>query len=111
MPKAYSEDLRWRAVWLALVRGMNSYEIGYVLFMSEASVYTTGAITPKEHSSGPKKMLGEFEQFTVLQTLIHRPTSYLHEVQRDLLSYWCMDKCKHYLSYYYITGECKREQS
>ena len=79
MPKAYSEDLRWRAVWLALVRGMNSYEIGYVLFMSEASVnryltlfYTTGAVIPKEHSNGPKKMLGEFEQFTVLQTLIHR---------------------------------------
>ncbi len=37
--KAYSEDLKWRAVWLALVRGMNSTEIGHVLFMCEASVH------------------------------------------------------------------------
>ena len=27
MPKSYSEDLRWRALWLALVRGMSCNEI------------------------------------------------------------------------------------
>ncbi len=70
---------------------MNSTEIGHVLCMCEASVhryltlfYLTGAVAPKEHSSGPDKMLSEFEQFTVLQTLIHQPTSYLSEVQHDL---------------------------
>lgn len=91
MPRAYSEDLRWRAVWLAIVRGMSSLEISHVLFICEASVqryrslfYTTGDVAPKDHASGPEKMLGEFEQFTVLQTLIHRPTSYLSEVQHDL---------------------------
>ena len=59
--------------------------------MCEASVsryltlfHTTGDVTPRKHSSGPDKMLNELEQFTVLQTLIHRPTSYLSEVQDDL---------------------------
>ena len=49
---------------------------GHVLFMCEASVqrylklfYTTGNVALKDHASGPEKMLGEFEQFTVLQTL------------------------------------------
>ena len=39
MPKAYSEDLRWRAVWSSLVRGMSYSDIATVLFMSEKSVY------------------------------------------------------------------------
>ena len=91
MPKAYSEDLRWRAVWLALIRGMNSTEIAHHLFMCEKSVrryltlfHSTGSVAPKEHRSGPDRMLSEFEQLTMLQTLIYRPTSYLYEVQYDL---------------------------
>ena len=92
MPKAYSIDLRWRAVWLAIVRGISTTEIAHILFMCEASVsryltlfHTTGDVAPRKHSSGPDKMLNELEQFTVLQTLIHRSTSYLSEVQDDCL--------------------------
>ena len=33
---------------------------------------------------GPERMLSEFEQFTLLQSLIHQPTSYLHEIQKNL---------------------------
>ena len=33
MPKSYSEDLRWRAVWLAVVRGKSVQEIAFVLFV------------------------------------------------------------------------------
>ena len=91
MPKAYSEDLRWRAVWLTVVRGMNNAEVANMLFMCEKSVHryltlfhATGCVAPKEHSSGPEWMLGDFEQVTVLQTLVCKPTSYLHEVQREL---------------------------
>ena len=91
MPKAYSEDLRWRAVWLTVVRGMNNAEVANMLFMCEKSVHryltlfhATGCVAPKEHSSGPERMLGDFEQVTVLQTLVRKPTSYLHEVQREL---------------------------
>ena len=35
-------------------------------------------------AGGPSKKLNDFEQFTVLQTLIHHPTAYLHEVQTHL---------------------------
>ena len=91
MPNPYSVDLRWRAVWLAVIRGMNCAEIASTLFMSEKSVHryislfqTTGYVDPKKHASGPERILTDFEQCTVLQTLIHRPTSYIYEVQRDL---------------------------
>ena len=42
MPKSYSEDLRWRAVWLAVVRGLSVWEIASVLFMCEKSVHRYG---------------------------------------------------------------------
>ena len=38
MPKSYSEDLRWRAVWLYIVRGMTFLEVADVLFMYVRSV-------------------------------------------------------------------------
>ena len=76
---------------MAIVRGMNCSEIAHHLFMCEKSVHRyltqfelTGNVAPKEYIRGPDRMLSEFEQFTILQTLVHRPTSYLHEVQRDL---------------------------
>ena len=91
MPKSYSEDLRRRAVWLAVVRGKSVQEIASVLFMCEKSVHrylslfhSTGSAAPKQHAGGVSKTLNEFEQFTVLQILIHHPTAYLHEVQEQL---------------------------
>ena len=73
MPKAYSEDLRWRAVWLNLVKGMTYTEVAEVLFMCEKSVYrylsqfhATGSVEPKEPSGDQTKGLSEFESFTVL---------------------------------------------
>ena len=91
MPKAYSEDLRWRAVWLNIVKGMTYTEIAEVLFMSEKSVYrylsqfhATGSVEPKDPSGDQNKGLTEFESFTVLQSILHKPTAYLEEVQQDL---------------------------
>ena len=46
--------------------------------------HSTGSVAPKQHTGGPSKTLNDFEQFTVLQTLIHHPTAYLHEVQDHL---------------------------
>ena len=78
-------------MWLAVVRGMSIKEIASVLYMSETSVHrylslfhSTGCVTPMTHTGRPSKILDEFEQLTVLQTLIHSPTSYLHEVQEHL---------------------------
>lgn len=88
MPKAYSEDLRWRAVWLSIVRNMDYAEIADTLFMCVKSVqryihlfHTTGSVEPEKPSGGFSPVLSEFEQLTVLQALIHSPTMYLHELQ------------------------------
>ena len=91
MPKPYSEDLRWRAVWLSVVRGMSSLEISDLLFMSERSVqrylcllHSSGSVSPKDSSGGPGKLLTEFEQFAILQSLIYNPSAFLHEIQSQL---------------------------
>ena len=87
LPKAYSEDFRWRAVWLNIVKGMTYTEIAEVLFMSEKFVYrylsqfhATGSVEPKDPSGDQNKGSTEFESFTVLQSILHKPTAYLEEV-------------------------------
>ena len=68
MPKAYSEDLRWRAVWLTVVRDVSSAEIANMLFTCEKSVHrylalfhTMGCVSPKEHNSGPERTLSRLK--------------------------------------------------
>ena len=69
----------------------NEYSGNSICVMCEKSVnhylslfHSTGSVAPKQHNGGPSKTLNDFEQFTVLQTLIHNPTAYLHEVQDHL---------------------------
>ena len=92
MPRPYSEDLCWRAVWLNVVHGMNPARLAEVLFMAERSVYRylalfnlTGCVDSKEHSSGPEEVISDLEQFIILQSLIHKSTLQLSEVQGKLL--------------------------
>ena len=72
-------------------KGMTYTEVAEVLFMSEKSVYrylsqfyATGSVEPKEPSGDRNKGLTEFESFTVLQSILHKPTAYLEKVQQDL---------------------------
>ena len=53
MPKHYSADLRWRAVWLVLLHKMTYEEVGDILFMSERSVrrYVARAPAAYTHST------------------------------------------------------------
>ena len=76
MPKHYSVDLRWRAVWLVLLRKMTYAEVGNILFMSERSVrryvdqyQSTGDVEPTKHKHGPAKMLNEVEMIIVIELL------------------------------------------
>ena len=96
MPKSYSEDLHWRAVWLHIAQGMSYHDISMLLYMSERSVQMYmeqfHTVDPTIQKRGPDKILSDFEQFTILQTLIHKPTSYLHEVHD-----WCLGALIHYL--------------
>ena len=91
MPRAYSEDLRWRAVWLHLVRGLSYIDVAQTLFMCEKSMqrylapfHATGSVDPRVQKRGPDK-LPDFELFTILQSLIIKPTSFLCEIQHQLL--------------------------
>ena len=59
--------------------------------MSERSIHrhmeqfhATGTVAPTARKRGPDKLLSDIEQFTILQTFIHKPISYLHEVQDQL---------------------------
>ena len=92
MPKAYLEDLRRRAVWLHLICGLSYTDVAQTLFMCEKSVqrylalfHATGSVDPQVQKRGPDKCLTEFELFTILQSLIIKPTSFLCEIQHQLL--------------------------
>ena len=91
MPAKYSEDLRWRAVWLHLIRGWSADEIADVLFICKRSVerylslyHASGSVAPKNQQHGPPRLLTEFEQVAVLQSLMIKPTMYLEELQSEL---------------------------
>ena len=88
----YSDDLRWRIVWLQIARDMNPSEIANLLCVSESSVrhytqrfYESGSVSPMEYHHGPHKLLDEFEQVTVMQSLLNKPSMYLTEVRDALL--------------------------
>ena len=91
MPKAYSTDLRWRIVWLHFLQNKSVKDIARELYVSESSVEryiylfrTTGDVVPKKQRCGPLPILSEFEELTVLQTLLDKPGLYLREVQEEL---------------------------
>ena len=44
----------------------------------------TGDITPKSQRHGPLPAMSEFEEVTLLQTLLDTPSLYLHDVQEKL---------------------------
>ena len=91
MPLAYSEDLRWRAVWLHVIKRKSYAEIGNLLYMREKSVQryialfnTTGSVAPRVHKHGPDRVLSEIDQWTLIQSVIHTSTIFLHEMQNKL---------------------------
>ena len=91
IPVGYSVDLRWRAVWLHLICGKSRYEIANLLFMSKRSVdryiylyQSTGTVQPIKQRHGPPLVLSEFEQISVIQSLVNKPTMYLEELQSEL---------------------------
>ena len=87
--KAYSDDLRWRAVWLHIFSGLDNEEVRKLLYMSSRSVrrytekyYTTSTVRPANQRHGPPRILTYFEQLTVLQLLLD-----IDEIQRELYDF------------------------
>ena len=80
-------------MWLHFVQGLSYRNIAKLLFMCEKSVQrylalfkSTGSVSPHQQKFGPNTVLSEFEIFTILQSLIHKPDSFLSEIQHQLLS-------------------------
>ena len=93
MPNPYSLDLRWRVVWLSLTRCYSAIQISRLLHLSECTLrryitifQQTGDVKPKQHRHGPLRLLGDFEQLTLLQIILQNPGIYLDEVQTKLRS-------------------------
>lgn len=91
MPKGFSKDLRWRIIWKHL-QGKTLAEISSELYVStrtiERYVYlfnTTGDISPKLQRHGPLPAMSEFEEITLLEMLLNKPSMYLREVQQEIL--------------------------
>lgn len=93
MPNPYSTDLRWRIVWLYTAQHLSAAEISKLVCVSPRSVKRyarkfeqIGEVQPTPYCHGPKRLLGEFEQLFLLQTILRNPGIYLHEVQAKLLA-------------------------
>ena len=93
MPTNYCTDLRWRAVWLHLIRKLSCAEIADLLFMSQRSVlryvelyHSTGDVEPVKQRHGPEQLLSDSEERIILQFMIDRPGIYLAELQQQLFN-------------------------
>ena len=91
MPLAYSEDLRWRAVWLYLYKEVAAADIARFLYISERSVYryverfrTTGEVRKCYKTNGPACILSEHEEFIIVNSVLSSPGIYLRELQQKL---------------------------
>ena len=95
MPKPYATDLRWRIIWLYIAHESTPSEISHLMCISERTVRRyialfeeTGDVKPATYRHGPPRLLGDFEQLTLLQLILQHPGIYLHELQEKLVEYF-----------------------
>lgn len=91
MPNPYSIDLRWRIVWAHLSQSLATTQIAELFSISESSVrryitsfQQTGYVKPATRRHGPERLMGEFEQLTLLKIILDHPGIYLFEMQMEL---------------------------
>lgn len=92
MPRAYSDDLRWRIVWHHHFMDVAAEEVAEVMQVSVRTVqrYTerflvTGEVRKSLQRSGPLPLLSEYEEFYIIHLSLIRPGIYLRELQQELL--------------------------
>ena len=95
MPKPFSEDLRWRIVWLYIFLHKSAIEIANFLFVSTKTVerlgklfLTTGNVSPfaRVHRGGPGKKMTDFEQLTIVNLVLCHPGIFLYELQHKIFT-------------------------
>ena len=92
MPKSYSTDLRWRVVWLHVFMKKSAQEVSQLLLVSTRTVQrycqkflSTGGFEPQQHRNGPRSILSDYDELTLVNLVLTRPGIYLYELQRELL--------------------------
>lgn len=93
MPKAYSEDLCWRVIWLHLYGNLSTAETAHVMYISERTVYRylerfmlTGEAKKFAKKNGPPRILSEHKVLLVIDLVLSSPGIYLREVQQQLFN-------------------------
>ena len=78
MPQPYSEDLRWRVVWLCLFHHKSELEVANLLHISTKTVerylerfLSTGNVAPDQRKNGPDKTLSMYEEMLLIQPAYH----------------------------------------
>lgn len=93
MPAPYSVDFRWRIVYLAQFQHFSPGDVAKLLNVCSRTVTRylklfnlTGDIIPRHRRNGPHRLLGKFEQLTLLRLIIDNPGIYLAEIQDHLFT-------------------------
>ena len=89
MPKGYSEDFRWRVVFMICLQCMIIADVAKTLYKSHSTVErlvhlyrTTGDTCSNSVKHGPEKKLSDFEKLTVVQSFVKLPWNLLERGAR-----------------------------
>ena len=89
--RAYSDDLRWRIVYMSQMLGMTTVDISSVTFVSERTIQryverftVTGDVAQFAKRNGPTRMLGGREEALIVQAVLDKPVLCLHVLQSCL---------------------------
>ena len=80
-------------MWLHLSTNYDPARIAQLMSISERTVWRyislfrrTGDVQPQKRRNGPRLLMGDFEQITLLRLILENPGIYLEELQDRLLS-------------------------
>ena len=80
-------------MWLHLSTNYAPARIAQLMSVSERTVWRyislfnrTGDIQPQKRRNGPRMLMGDFEQITLLRLILENPGIYLDELQDRLLA-------------------------
>ena len=89
--KAYSDDIRWRIVYMSQIRGLKAADIASLTFVSKRTVQryverykVTGDVAQFVRKNGPARMLTDREEALIVQAVLNKPGVCLHEIQTML---------------------------
>lgn len=91
MPLPLSSDLRWRVVWLHYYKEISYSRIADLLYIHASTVRriiaqydSTGDVAPRSYRHGPMPMLRKPEEFSIVESILANPGTYLEELQEEL---------------------------